>query len=102
MATREPELNTTMTYSSGTAKDLGSGWDVMTVVCRREDGEQNRFVIARDSGGNILHKTDFERWEVVSDEKDLRKYRYCFADRDKATAGRDANQPARETDQSSK
>jgi hypothetical protein len=90
---QEPELNTTVTYYSGTDPALGAGWVVMRVVCRREDGEQNSFVIARDAGGNIIRKTDImlERWEVVSDENDLREYQHCFDERDRLTAEKAAN-----------
>jgi hypothetical protein len=82
------EHTTTAIYSSGTSAALGAAWDVMHVVYRRDDGEQSSCVIARDSGGNIIRKTDvfLERWEVVSDPDDLRDFRHCFNERDRLTA----------------
>lgn len=65
----------------------------MQVVYRREDGERNSFVIARDGGGKIMRKTDLilERWEVVSDEETLRGFQHCFDERDRLAAEKAAN-----------
>ena len=65
----------------------------MHVLFRREDGEQNSFVIARDAGGNIIRKTDLilDRWEVVSDEETLRGFQRCFDERDRPTTEEAAN-----------
>jgi len=41
-----PELNTTVSYQSGTSEALGAAWDVIQVTYRRNDGERNSFVIA--------------------------------------------------------
>jgi hypothetical protein len=81
----EPELTTTVAYYSGTDAVLGAGWDVMRVVIRREDGEQNSLVIARDAGGNIIRKIDLilDRWEVLTDEEDLKQCRHLFDERDR-------------------
>lgn len=88
-----PELTTNVTYKSGTNEALGAGWDVMQVVARRNDGEQNSFMIARDAGGNIIRKTDIilDRWEVVSDEESLKTFRHCFNERDRLVAEKAAN-----------
>jgi hypothetical protein len=60
----------------------------MHVVARREDGEQNSCVIARDVSGKIIRKTDvlLDRWEVVSDQKDLQHLRRWFDERDRLAA----------------
>ncbi|SRR5229473_4758078 len=88
-----PEAKTTVTYYSGTDGALGAGWDVMRVVYRREDGEQNSFVIARDAGEKIIRKTDLilDRWEVVSDEEALRQCQHCFDERDRLAAEKAVN-----------
>ncbi len=88
-----PEPKTTVTYYSGTDGALGAGWDVMRVVYRREDGEQNSFVIARDAGEKIIRKTDLilDRWEVVSDEEALRQCQHCFDERDRLAAEKAVN-----------
>lgn len=79
------ELKTTVTYRSGTNNTLGAAWDVMCVDARREDGERNSFVIARDTTGRIIRKTDLilDRWEIVTDEESLRDFRHCFDERDR-------------------
>jgi hypothetical protein len=88
-----PELKTTVTYYTGTDKALGAGWDVMRVVYRREDGEQNSFVIARDAGEKIIRRTDliYDRWEVVNDKEDLQHFQHCFDERDRLAAERATN-----------
>jgi hypothetical protein len=88
-----PELKTTVTYSSGTSVTLGAEWDVMHVVARRDDGEQNSFVIARDLGGNIIRKTDlvYDRWEIVNDKEDLQHFQHCFDERDRLITEKAAN-----------
>ena len=72
---------------------MGAGWDVMRVLYRREDGEQNSFLIARDASGNIIRKTDLilERWEVVNEEDFLRECRNCYDERDRLAAEKAAN-----------
>jgi hypothetical protein len=89
----KPQLKTTVTYTSGTSEALGAGWDVMRVLYRREDGEQNSFLIARDASGNIIRKTDLilERWEVVNEEDFLRECRNCYDERDRLAAEKAAN-----------
>lgn len=87
-AVSKPQLKTTVTYTSGASEALGAGWDVMRVLYRREDGEQNSFLIARDTSGNIIRKTDLilERWEVVNEEDFLRECRNCYDERDRLAA----------------
>lgn len=82
------ELKTHVTYTSGINDALGGGWDVLHVDYRREDGERNSFVIARDAAGNIIRKTDLflEKWVTVKDEAELRDYRGCFDERDRLAA----------------
>jgi len=89
----ESDLTTTVTYHCGTDPALGSGWEVMRVVVRREDGERNSFVIARDPGGKIIRKTDLilDRWEVVNDEELLRQCKHCFDEKDRLAAEKAAN-----------
>jgi hypothetical protein len=89
----KPQLKTTVTYTSGTSEALGAGWDVMRVLYRREDGEQNSFLVARDASGNIIRKTDLilERWEVVNEEDFLRECRNCYDERDRLAAEKAAN-----------
>lgn len=82
------ELKTTVTYTSGTHDALGTGWDVLHIHARRDDGERNSFVIARDVMGKIIRKTDLilDRWEVVTDQDSLRDLRHCFEERDRLLA----------------
>jgi hypothetical protein len=89
----KPELTTTVIYRSGTNEALGAGWDAMQVLARREDGERNSFMIARDAGGKIIRKTDImlDRCEVVTDEEDVRHFRHCFDERDRLAAEAAAN-----------
>jgi hypothetical protein len=88
-----PELKTTVTYRSGTNEALGAGWDAMQVLFSRSDGERNSFMIARDTGGKIIRKTDImlDRWEIVTDEEDLQDFRHCFEERDRLAAEAAAN-----------
>jgi hypothetical protein len=82
-----------VTYKSGTNEALGAGWDVLFADFRREDGERNSFVIARDGAGNIIRKTDIllDQWEVVKDEAELRDFRHCFEERDRLAAEKAAS-----------
>jgi hypothetical protein len=86
-------------YKSGTSEALGAGWDVMHVVYSQDGRVINSFLIARDAGGNIIRKTDLvlERWEVVSDEEDLRGFRHCFEERDRLAAEKAANMEQTDT-----
>ena len=92
MTTTEPK--TDVIYRSGTNEALGTGWDVMHVVYRREDSGHMRiassFLTARDAGGKIIRKTDIvlDRWEVVNDEEMLRGLQHCFDERDRLAAER--------------
>lgn len=88
-----PEVKTTVTYRSGTNEALGVGWDAMQVLFSRSDGERSSFMIARDAGGKIIRKTDImlDRWEVVTDEVDVRDFRHCFDERDRLAAEAAAN-----------
>lgn len=68
------------------------GWDVVRVVHLHGQQVLSSFVIARHPDGTILRRTTdgtivlTNRWEEVTDKKDLRRYRECFADRDRANA----------------
>ena len=79
-------------YRTGTSDGLGTGWDVMQVLYRREDDGQmrlaNSFAIARDGSGKIIRKIDSfpEQWEVVNDEEMLRGFQHCFDERDRLAA----------------
>lgn len=72
-----------MIYRSGTSEGLGSGWDVMQVVYRRQDGGHmriaNSFVVARSFDGTVVRLVDplYNRWEEVSAE-DLLGFQKCF------------------------
>lgn len=91
------EPKTTVTYLSGTNDALGVGWDVMQVVYKREDAGvmriANSFVIARDASRKIIRKTDLilDKWEVVSDEGDLRDFQHCFDERDRLATEKSAS-----------
>jgi len=65
----------------------------MQVRFSRSDGERNSFMIARDAAGTIIRKTDImlDRWEVVTDEGDLRDFQNCFEERDRLAAETAAN-----------
>ena len=79
-------------YVSGVHSTLG--WDVMQVRSWEEDPitktkfDFNSFVVARDSNGDILRKTDivYDRWEVITDEADRRGFQSLFEDRDRRLA----------------
>jgi hypothetical protein len=87
------ELKTTVTYRSGSSEALGPAWDAMQVLFSRSDGERNSFMIARNAGGEIIRKIDImlDRWEVVTDEEELRDFRHCFDERDRLAAETAAN-----------
>ena len=78
-------------YRVDTANDL-VGWDVMEVVYLRGKQVVDSFVIARYRDGTILRRFADgtiilkNKWEEVRDEEELRRYRKCFADRDKERA----------------
>lgn len=57
------EHKTNVTHTSVHQRSsLGPSWDVIHVDYRRENGERNSFVIARDANGNIIRKMgQFER-----------------------------------------
>jgi len=66
------------------------GWDIVQVILKDGAGQvNNSFVISCDRQGTIRRKTNFllDVWEVVTDETELRGFRYCFNQRDKTVAG---------------
>jgi hypothetical protein len=87
MENPEQQSPTTIEYHSGTNKGLGRGWDVMTVVSRGKD-RADSVVIARDASGTIVRRTDYNQWEVVSDEETLRVCRGRFDHRDRLAVGK--------------
>ena len=75
-------------YLSGTSEALGPGWDVMKVVFRQVDGQQQMrpagsVVIARNLGGKIMRRTDnlLDHWEEVKDGEILHTFQHYFAER---------------------
>lgn len=86
----EPTI-TDIVYRTGT-HPTETSWDVMQVVFRSTDaatGETrivNSYVIARTLDETILVKADSmpERWEIVTDEEELKVFRSRFNERDKA------------------
>jgi hypothetical protein len=85
--------DTPVEVAYGSACTERQGWDVISVVFSQGRAILNSFVIARDGFGTILRRTDglLDRWEVVEDPDDLRKFRRCFDGRDKAAAGKGAD-----------
>jgi hypothetical protein len=87
----EPKI-TEVVYRSGT--HLSQSWDVIQVVYRYDDPDTgakrpaDSFTIARAADGAILRKTDIvlDRWEIITDEEDLRFYRRHFDERDRLAA----------------
>jgi hypothetical protein len=82
----EPKI-VTIIYQSG--RHPTENWEVMQVVGKYENGTVAiSYVLARDAAGIILRKTDIvlERWEIVTDEEDLRICRKHFDDRDALAA----------------
>ncbi len=65
----------------------------MQVRFSHSEGERNSLMIARDPAGTIIRKTDMvlDRWEVVTDEGDLRDFRHCFDERERLAAEASAN-----------
>ena len=74
-------------YRSGTAHGL-DGYDVMQVVYLNEENGTRQIVgsvvIARHPDGTILRNIDLNKWEKLTDEKDVKRCQKCFDDRDKA------------------
>ena len=81
MQTSEEQLST-VTYKSGTHPTRG--WDTMQVIYSQAGRTINHFVIARDLAGAIVRKTDLvlDRWEIIEDADNLRRFQECFDDRD--------------------
>jgi hypothetical protein len=77
-------MNDAMTYLSGPSDNLGAGWDVMHVIRKRDGVMVETFVIGRDAGGKFMRKLDSypEKWEVLTEERDLRICRQHFDSRD--------------------
>lgn len=71
-----------------------AGWDVLNVVYLQEENGTKQLlgshVIARHPDGRIIRKIDFNKWETITDEEDLRRCQKCFDGRDKAAAEKPA------------
>ena len=88
--------NTTITYKSGPHPT--EQWEWLQVIYQHEEPATgakqtgDSFVIARAPDGSILRKTDIvlERWELITDEDDLRFFRSHFRDNDKLTMERNS------------
>ena len=84
----EPKI-TQVVYRSGIHQT--QGWDVLQVIFQYDDPTTGAkrpadvYVTARDGNGNILRKTDIllDRWEIITDEDDLRVFRKHFDERDR-------------------
>lgn len=86
----EPKI-TTIIYQSG--RHPTENWDVLHVIGKYENGTiGNSYLLARYAAGNIFRRTDIvlERWEMMTDEEDLRICRKHFDDRDRLSAANKA------------
>jgi hypothetical protein len=82
---------TSVIYRSGAHPT--ENWEVMQVIYQHEDATGakrfgNSLVIARAADGAVLRKTDIvlERWEIVTNEEDLRFFKWHFDERDRLAA----------------
>jgi hypothetical protein len=84
----EEQQPTQVIYRSGTNENLGPGWDVMHVVYQQGGHVTNSVVLARDSRGTIIRRTDvlLDRWEQITDDESLKTSRQCFDNRDRLAA----------------
>ena len=73
----------TVTYKSG--RHRTQGWDTMQVIYSQSGRTVRHFVIARDSAGTIVRRTDIvlDRWEIINDADELQEYQQCFDERDR-------------------